>query len=348
VTASYRVGVVGLGQVGLTYGRPDEPYPYCHVGGVLHCDRTTLSAVVDRAPAAVGRFTSDWGRLAPDTATFSTVADLLGHEVPDIVAVCVREPDRHADLNLLLEAKPRAVFLEKPASCSLGEMDEIMTKCRSNGTLLTVSYSRHWTPHVVGLQRLVQDGLIGRVHTIVGYSPGERLLSFACHTIDLICQFAGYQPRRVTATSGPGPYCDDMPPPGYRPEPSYEQISIEFDNGVLGTIHGHAGPHEYWYCDVVGTDGLVRAGQYVAPAAFRPDGEPIALAADSLPPDAGVFTEAYTAIATALDGGAPPACSGNDAATVNEIGFAAVESILSGAPVELPLRHRDLRIFANG
>jgi predicted dehydrogenase len=347
MTAPYSVAIIGLGQVGATYGSPGDKYPYCHAGGALHCERTRLAAVADRSAAARERFAASWGALAPDVLSFGTVAGLLDHGVPDILSVCLREPDRHAELGRILDAAPRAIFLEKPASCSLDEMDWLMAQMSARAALLTVSYSRHWTPHILGLQRLVQDKLIGRVREVVAYSPGERLLSFACHTIDLVCQFAGYDPRTVTAMGDLDANRDEPVPPGYVADPSYEQITIEFDNGVVGTIHGRAGPHEYWYCDVIGTQGTVRAGLYVPPVAFRPDGEPIELPPDALPPKAGVFSVAYGAIAAAMDGGPLPACSGTDAIAVNEIGFAAIQSMRVAGPVELPVSCRDLRVYAS-
>lgn len=348
MTGQYSVGIVGLGQVGVTYGSPDEPYPYCHAGGAIRCGRTRLAAVVDRNPAAIKRFAGTWGQAAPSVRAYASVTAMLDDDVPDIVAVCIPEPSRHGDLDSIIDAAPRAIFLEKPTSCSLAEMDRMVARASERGTLLTVSYSRHWTPHVVGLQKLVADGLIGRLRSVVAYSPGERLLSYACHTVDLVCQFAGYRPLVVTAVGDSDANRDGSVPPGYQPEPSYERIMIVFDNGVSGVIHGKAGPHEYWYADLIGTDGTVRAGQYVDPAAFRPDGTSIELAPGALPPNASVFAEAYTQIAAAVDGGPVPACAADDAAVVNEICFAAVESILAGERVWLPVRRRDLRVYANG
>jgi predicted dehydrogenase len=347
VTAPHSVAVIGLGRVGATYGSPADKYPYCHVGGALRSDRTRLVAVADRSAEALERFAANWGQLVPDVRSYGTVARMLEHSVPDIVAVCLHEPDRHAEMGRILDAAPHAIFLEKPACCSLNELDHLMATATANATLVTVSYSRHWTPHILGLQRLVQDKLIGRVRQVVAYSPGERLLSFACHTIDLVCQFADYNPRKVEAIGDLDGNCRDQVPPGYIAEPSYEQITIEFENGVVGTIYGKAGPHEYWYCDVIGTEGTVRAGLYVLPAAFRPDGEPIELAPYALPPKASVFSVAYGEIAAALAGGPGPACSGADAIAVNEIGFAAIQSMRGRGPVEFPVSHRDLQVYAS-
>jgi predicted dehydrogenase len=40
--------------------------------------------------------------------------------------VCVRGPHHFEVMKQVLKARPRVVFLEKPPTCSLAEMDELM------------------------------------------------------------------------------------------------------------------------------------------------------------------------------------------------------------------------------
>ncbi len=43
----YRVGIIGLGNIASRYSKPEEPYPYCHAGGIRQCESTELVAVAD-------------------------------------------------------------------------------------------------------------------------------------------------------------------------------------------------------------------------------------------------------------------------------------------------------------
>ena len=140
----------------------------------------------------------------------------------DIVAVCVRGPMHHQVTMEVIKAGPKAIFLEKPPTCSLQEMDDLIKSAGAKQIPITVSYSRHWSPHVMRLQELVQqEQLIGDVHTVIGY-VGGTFLSFASHTTDLICQFAGYNPKSVMAQGHYRP--DETVPAGYEGEPVVEGV----------------------------------------------------------------------------------------------------------------------------
>jgi len=336
----YTVGVIGLGNIAAMYGKPREHTPYCHVGGVRKSGKVRLVAVADRLELAREVFRERWGEAFPGLAYYDGSASLLAAGPPDIVAVCVRGPQHYKTMLEVIAAGPKAIFLEKPPSCSLAEMDEMMAVARAKGIPVTVSYSRHWAPHILRLQQLVREGLIGEVRTVVGYTGGS-FLSFASHVTDLICQFAGYCPTSVYARGR----VEGEAPEGYEPEPLLDSMLIEFANGVHGMQVGNDGEHGGFYCDVLGSAGMVRAGMYIPPAAFDKDKRPLEL---EMPPPAGVFTVGYDQIADHLDGGPLPHCTDADFITVNEIGFAGIESVLTGRPVRVPNRNRARRIYANG
>jgi len=344
----YRVGVIGLGSIAAGYGTPDEAAPYCHVGGIRHSDRVRLAAVADLSVERQERFRAKWGAAFPEVKYYSSIDRMLAAEHLDIVAVCVRGPHHFAVTREVLASSCRAVFLEKPPTGSLAELDELLRLARAQSVSITGSYSRHWTPHVLRLQQLVADGLIGEVRTVVGYAGG-LLLSFASHTTDLLCQFGGYAPVSVRARGRVAPETAAQTPAGAgEPEPQLENLHVEFASGVVGFQVGAEGPHGSFYAEIFGTAGRVRAGMYVDPLVTDAKGKPVDLAPHGLPANASVFQVAYEQIAAHLDGGPPPHCSGNDLMAVAEIGFGGIESLLSDRRVDLPNRQRTRRIFANG
>ncbi|MFW6162066.1 MAG: Gfo/Idh/MocA family protein [Planctomycetota bacterium] len=339
----FTVGIIGLGKIAAMYGKPQDAAPYCHVGGIRHSERVTLAAVCDLSAEATAAFSERWGGSFPDLHVHESFQAMWEADAPDIVAVCVRGPHHFEMMMEVSEAGPKAIFLEKPPTCSLTEMDTMVAAARAKGIPITVSYSRHWAPHVLRLQELVQEvGLIGEVQEVVAYTGGA-FLSFTSHVTDLICQFAGYDARAIYARG----HVSGEAPEGYEPEPALDAAVIEFDSGVLGVHVGQQGEHGGFYCDVIGSEGLVRAGIYTPPFARTKDG-PLDLAQHGMPPNASVFQVAYDQIADHLDGGPLPHCTDAAWHVVHELGFAGIESMLTGRRIEIPNPHRTRRIYANG
>ena len=340
----YRVGIVGIGAIAaLEWGNPGDTAPYNHAGGIYQSDGVDLAAVADLSRERQGAFRDKWGDCFPQTKTYDTIPEMCAAEDLDIVSVCVRGPHHFAVTMEVIETNPRAIFLEKPPTCSLREMDEIVAAARAAGIPITVSYSRHWAPSVLRMDQLVKEGLIGDVETVIGYCGGT-FLSFASHTTDLICQFAGYCPTAVFARG----IAEGDVPDGYEPEPSLTSMIVEYENGVSGVQIGAAGEYGSMYCDVVGTEGRARVGMYIPPFACDKRGRPIDLPQYGIPGNASPFKGAYEQIAAHLDGGPLPACTNEGWIAVHEIGFAAIESILTDRRVLLPNANRTRQIFANG
>jgi len=339
----HTVGVIGLGKIAAMYGKPDDAAPYCHVGGIRHSERVKLAGVADISQAQTAGFRERWGACFPGLRYYNSFAEMWAAEPLDIVAVCVRGPHHFEVMMEVIEAGPRAIFLEKPPSCSLEQADAMTAAAKARCIPITVSYSRHWCPRVLRLQELVQkEGLIGPVKQVVAHTGGS-FLSFASHVTDLICQFAGYCPKAIYARG----HSDGQAPDGYEPEPGLEAAIIEFDNGVVGIHVGQQGEHGGFYVDVFGENGYARAGIYTPPFARTKDG-PVDLAKLGMPPNASVFKVAYEQIADHLDGGPLPHCTDAAWHVVNELCFAGIESALTGRRIELPNANRSRRIWANG
>lgn len=341
----YQVGVVGLGSIAAMYETPEDDEPYCHVGGIRESESVELRAVADLSADARDRFRDVWGEAFPGLSYHDSAESMVTDEQLDVVAVCVRGPHHHEVTQTVLSADPDAVFLEKPPTCSLAELDDLIETADDHDIPITVSYSRHWAPKVLRLEELVEDGVIGDVEQVVSYAGGG-VLSFASHATDLLFQFGGDSADSVSAT-GTVPEPDDLPD-GYDPEPALDSMVVEFENGVTGIQVGNSGEHGTFYCDVFGTDGSVRAGLYTDPVVRDDDGERVDADRFDFPEPQSVFTVAYDQVADYLDGGDRPACTGDDFVRVHEVGFGAIESIYTGRRVDLPNVDRERRVFANG
>lgn len=342
----YRVGIVGLGNIAGGYNRPEDPAPYTHAGGINHSNRVELAAVADISEGAREAFRATWGGCFPGTKYYGSFEEMLDAGGLDIIAICTRGPHHHEAVLGAIQGKPKAIFLEKPPTCSLAEMDELVSKAKAAGIPITVSYSRHWGPHVLRMAELIRDGLVGRVTSVVGYCGGA-FLSHSSHTTDMICQFAGYCPAAIFAR-GRVPSADV--PVGYEPEPQLLVMTVEFENGVIGTQIGHAGDQGVglFYCDVIGTEGRACVPFYGSPSARDKKGNVIDLGRHQVPDAASPFKIAYEQISSHLDGGALPDCTGDHFTAVHEICFAGIESALTDRRITIPNDNRTRRVFANG
>ncbi len=110
-----RVGIIGLGSIAARYSKPDDPYPYCHAGGIRHCETTELVAVADMSVERQDEFKSTWGPGFPNNSInyYETDVQMLESEKLDIVAVCVRGPHHFQVMQNVLKADIKAIFLEK-------------------------------------------------------------------------------------------------------------------------------------------------------------------------------------------------------------------------------------------
>lgn len=341
--AVYSVGLIGLGRIASTYGSADNPCSYCHAAGLWQSDRVRLSGVVDIAEPQRAAFRERWGSVLNDCPGYDSLDDLCAAGVPDIIAVCVRGPEHFAILKQVIDAGPKHIILEKPPTCSLAEADEIIALARAAGIGITVSYSRHFAPVNLHMQKRVQEGLVGEVHTVICYADNP-FLSAGSHGVDAICQFAGYEAESIAATGWPTEATRD----GYEPEPNLKTAVIRFRNGITGILLAKPGEHGVFYVDVLGSKGHARSGMYTAPVATV---EGKTLTGDDLgvPAETSVFTQLYGKVAAYLDGGPAPHCHDADWHAVNEICFAGVESVAdNGTPCAIPTARRDRLVFANG
>ena len=336
----YKVGIVGLGKIAYSYSKPDEPYPYSHAGGIRLSDRVQVAAAADLDPERRDEFNADWGPVT----LYDDGQKMFDAEDLDIIAVCVRGPLHEKVTLAAIDAGPRVIFQEKPAGCSLAQVDNVHQAATDKGVLVVMSHSRHWGPPVLRMADLIRDGLVGDVRSVVGYCPGGPL-SFSVHEIDMICQFAGYDPVQVSAAT----YVEEADvPDGYEIEPKVQGAFIRYESGTLGFHVGSKGPNGSFYVDVFGTEGRAFAPFYGVPKAWDADGKEIPEDRLDLPGKASPFLVAYEQIADYLDDGTMPDCGPDMYRPVNEIAFGMIESGISRETMPLPCPKRDRLIFANG
>src|SRR5262245_42528809 len=108
------------------YANPSDRFPYCHVGGIKLSEHVELAAVADISCDMQAAFRGRWGGCFPKLNYYDSAGEMLRRERLDIVAVCVKGPFHFQVLMEVIAGGPRAIFLEKPPTCSLAEMDQVV------------------------------------------------------------------------------------------------------------------------------------------------------------------------------------------------------------------------------
>ena len=157
---------------------------------------------------------------------------MLTEAKPDIVAICMRHIDCHAEMAIAAaEAGVKGIFMEKPFVRTLAEADAVIAACKKSNSKLTLAYVNRHSPAYAAARDLIEDGRIGKVLELRGRGKedtrggGEDLIVLGCHILDMMvdlggtpqwCEAAvsqGGRPiTRADATAGPegiGPIAGD-------------------------------------------------------------------------------------------------------------------------------------------
>jgi myo-inositol 2-dehydrogenase/D-chiro-inositol 1-dehydrogenase len=145
-----RIGVLGCGRIGRMHA------------GLLatRIDGVSLAAVYDVVgDAAAATAHAHGGRV------MATPDDLMGADDVDAVAIC-SSTDTHIDLLVAAAEAGKPVFIEKPLSLDLGQVDRGIAAVRAAGIPVQVGFNRRFDPS----HRLVRDrvaaGDVGEVHLV--------------------------------------------------------------------------------------------------------------------------------------------------------------------------------------
>ena len=151
---------------------------------------------------------------------------------PDIVAICMRHIDCHAEMAIAAaEAGVKGIFMEKPFVRTLAEAEAVIAACTKSNTKLSLAYVNRHAPAYAAARDLIEDGRIGKVLELRGRGKedarggGEDMIVLGCHILDMMvdlggapqwCEAAvsqGGRPiTRADATAGPegiGPIAGD-------------------------------------------------------------------------------------------------------------------------------------------
>lgn len=145
-----RIGLLGCGRIGRMHaGLIAGRVPGVELGAVFDVD--------DQAAAAVG------AELGVRRA--ASAAEVIGADDIDAVAVC-SSTDTHVELMEASAGAGKAIFVEKPLSLDLAELDRAAAACASAGVAVQVGFNRRFDPSHRRVRDLVAAGEVGDVHLV--------------------------------------------------------------------------------------------------------------------------------------------------------------------------------------
>ncbi len=290
----------------------------------------------------------------------------------DIVAVCPRWVDRHAEMAIAAAEHGCHVYMEKPFCRSPAEADAIVEACERHHVKLAVAHPTRYSPKLETVRRLIAEGRIGRLLELRGRGKedrrggGEDLWVLGTHVLDLMLALVGHpqwcfatvtqQGRPITAADvvegneGLGPLAGDAVHAVYG-----------FSNGVVGhfdSVRNAAGKPTRYALTLYGSRGVLemlegtlppvhylddpgwspgRSGRQWQPVSSAGIGQPEPL---TDPKYSARHTLAILDLLDAIETDRQPLCNVYEARWGVEMIAAVFESQRLSRPVQFPLKTR--------
>lgn len=125
----------------------------------------------------------------------SSVEELLACK-PDLVGICSPTSEHFLHAKACLEAGVRIVWLEKPPTAHIAELQELIALSKSKNAIVCVNYFRRYLPVYQGLRNMVLGGIHGKCTSIrILYSPG--LARNGVHLLDQVFFVTGAESYEV-------------------------------------------------------------------------------------------------------------------------------------------------------
>jgi UDP-N-acetylglucosamine 3-dehydrogenase len=188
-----KVGVVGVGNMGLNHVRIYSGLKGCELIGVADADSARVKQVAE----------------SYHTKAFTNYKDLIKEGV-EAVSVVV-PTSLHYDVASFFLQKGIDCLVEKPIAPTLEEGKKLVAQAQKSGKKLMIGHIERFNPAVQKLKEVTDEGLLGKVLIIstrrVGpYSPRITdvgiIIDLATHDIDVARYLTGKEPVHVYSKYG--------------------------------------------------------------------------------------------------------------------------------------------------
>ncbi len=180
-----RVGVVGVGSIGMTHvraWRENDAAPVA-IAELNDTARETVAAEIGATP-------------------YRSAEDMMASGEIDVVSICT-PPFTHATLVAHAIANNLAIICEKPLAHTLEDAERIAEMVGQSGAVFTVGFCHRFQPQIETMKQMIEDGAIGEPmlfrNRFAGYkadadstwfsnpkmSGGGPMMDTSVHSVDL-------------------------------------------------------------------------------------------------------------------------------------------------------------------
>ena len=149
---------------------------------------TQVVAVFDRGTDTRVQFVDCWRDVWGSIPTYDDYPRMLEEIKPDLVCIATRQTLHAEQIELAVRVGVRGILCDKPLATSLAETDRIASACQNVPLLFALD--RRWMARYQFLRKLIADGAIGAITSIVGYGL-PNLINHGCHWYDTLLALAG-------------------------------------------------------------------------------------------------------------------------------------------------------------
>lgn len=352
----YSVGLIGCGGMGRQ-----------HLNILRQLPEFKITALCDISPDALVRA----GKEYDVKSLYRDFNEMLDKESFDFVIVATQTRGHHAPTVAAL-SRGISVLCEKPIAIDLREADEMVDTANRTGAKLAINQQNHVSPGIRKAQKMINDGVIGKVILVRGRNKGGRksgneFMEMGTHVTDMMLCIAGI-PEWCSGTvynndqlAGPEDIMEaKQMSPGDRDSGlvmgTRAIAHYGFRSGCLGEIHflGYAqGMSSNYGIDILGEKGQLafRASASIKDSLWhlqRPmEGTPNQLSDWTKVDvsDVGVeepIVTMYRSLVRAIETDTEPPCNGEEARWAFEMIMGIYQSHREGGKrVQLPLADRE-------
>ena len=195
-----RAGLVGTGMIAGLGGTVNS-----HAGGFRFCEDVDLVAIADLNGERLQQFGEEWG--IPVEQRYGHPVEMYEKADLDIADVTTHNLHHHEPVIQAAEAGIKVIMVEKPLSISVHWGKKMVEACERSGSRLVVDHTRRFVPAYRKLRRMVKEGAVGEVRSIV-FTGARPLLHNGTHTVDYAFYFTDAQPKRVAGYLNDEPVAD--------------------------------------------------------------------------------------------------------------------------------------------
>lgn len=180
-----RTGILGAGRMAQGFDHPGDARVLSLAHAVCRCPGLVLGGFYDVAAGRAAAAEKKWN--CPASPRQREVWLDEGWDV-----VCIASPDtaHEADLEAVLERRPKAVLVEKPLALDGASGLRLLRRARSLGIPVLVNFPRRWHSGVRAVAKLLTDGELGEVKTVQATCSGG-VLHNGIHALDLVSMWCG-------------------------------------------------------------------------------------------------------------------------------------------------------------